>query len=93
MLQLLDFFKAECEERGATIVYATHIFDGLERWITHVAYMEDGQIAKGGCQQCMLPGLWLCPVAQVEAWSHSSQPATRALQVGAYRTSPRSHQC
>jgi energy-coupling factor transporter ATP-binding protein EcfA2 len=46
-LQLLDFFKAECEERGATILYATHIFDGLEGWITHMAYMEEGQIKKG----------------------------------------------
>lgn len=41
-LDLLAFFKRETEERGATIVYATHIFDGLEAWPTHVAYMEDG---------------------------------------------------
>lgn len=27
-LRLLDFFRDECEERGATILYATHIFDG-----------------------------------------------------------------
>ncbi|KAM1160157.1 hypothetical protein ACFX19_033806 [Malus domestica] len=27
---LLKFLKKECEERGATIIYATHIFDGLE---------------------------------------------------------------
>mmetsp|Transcript_4414 Transcript_4414/g.7305 ORF Transcript_4414/g.7305 Transcript_4414/m.7305 type:complete len:306 (-) Transcript_4414:417-1334(-) len=47
-LQLLDFFRAECEERGTTILYATHIFDGLEGWITHIAYMEDGQVCKGG---------------------------------------------
>ena len=47
-LQLLAFFKRECEERGATIVYATHIFDGLEGWITHCTYMEDGRILKGG---------------------------------------------
>ncbi|GFH10491.1 ABC transporter domain-containing protein [Haematococcus lacustris] len=47
-LQLLDFFRAECEERGATILYATHIFDGLEGWITHLAYMEDGKLVKSG---------------------------------------------
>lgn len=47
-LRLLEFFKQECEVRGATIVYATHIFDGLEGWVTHVAYMEEGQIIKGG---------------------------------------------
>eukprot|EP00195_Chlamydomonas_chlamydogama_P007926 CAMPEP_0202896574 /NCGR_PEP_ID=MMETSP1392-20130828/5558_1 /ASSEMBLY_ACC=CAM_ASM_000868 /TAXON_ID=225041 /ORGANISM="Chlamydomonas chlamydogama, Strain SAG 11-48b" /LENGTH=299 /DNA_ID=CAMNT_0049581983 /DNA_START=97 /DNA_END=996 /DNA_ORIENTATION=- len=47
-LQLLDFFREECEERGATILYATHIFDGLENWITHMAYMENGKFVKGG---------------------------------------------
>ncbi|KAA8543383.1 hypothetical protein F0562_021122 [Nyssa sinensis] len=36
-LDLLDFFKEECELRGATIVYATHIFDGLETWATDLA--------------------------------------------------------
>ncbi len=46
-LDLLDFFKRECEERGATIIYATHIFDGLSPWITHVAYMEGGEMLKG----------------------------------------------
>ena len=47
-MHLLDFFRRECEERGATIVYATHIFDGLENWITHLAYMEDGRFLRGG---------------------------------------------
>lgn len=33
---LLKFLRKECEERGATIIYATHIFDGLEDWPTHI---------------------------------------------------------
>jgi CCR4-NOT complex subunit CAF16 len=33
-IRLLDFFRQECEERGATILYATHIFDGLEKWVS-----------------------------------------------------------
>lgn len=33
---LMAFLKSECEERGATIIYATHIFDGLESWPTHM---------------------------------------------------------
>ena len=33
---LMTFLKAECEERGATIIYASHIFDGLEAWPTHL---------------------------------------------------------
>jgi ABC-type uncharacterized transport system ATPase subunit len=49
-MDLLDFFRQECEQRGATIVYATHIFDGLEGWITHVAYLEDGGLVHGEAQ-------------------------------------------
>ncbi|KAI3898612.1 hypothetical protein MKW98_000725 [Papaver atlanticum] len=45
-LDLLDFFKEECEERGATIVYATHIFDGLETWATDLACIQDGELRK-----------------------------------------------
>ncbi|XP_062080245.1 ABC transporter I family member 19 [Humulus lupulus] len=45
-LDLLDFFKEECEQRGATIVYATHIFDGLETWATHLAYIQDGELRR-----------------------------------------------
>lgn len=47
-LRLLDFFRQECEERGATILYATHIFDGLEDWVTHMAYLEEGEMVRGG---------------------------------------------
>ncbi|KAE8686102.1 ABC transporter I family member 19 [Hibiscus syriacus] len=45
-MDLLDYFKEECEQRGATIVYATHIFDGLETWATHLAYIQDGQLKR-----------------------------------------------
>lgn len=47
-LDLLEFFKEECRERGATIIYATHIFDGMERWPTHLAYLEGGKMLHGG---------------------------------------------
>lgn len=33
-------------QRGATIVYATHIFDGLETWATHLAYIQEGELRK-----------------------------------------------
>ncbi|KAJ9176459.1 hypothetical protein P3X46_011768 [Hevea brasiliensis] len=45
-LDLLEFFKEECEQRGATLVYATHIFDGLETWATHLAYIQDGELRR-----------------------------------------------
>ena len=47
-LDLLRFFEEECAERGATIIYATHIFDGMEKWATHIAYLENGKMIRGG---------------------------------------------
>ncbi|KAI8900256.1 P-loop containing nucleoside triphosphate hydrolase protein [Globomyces pollinis-pini] len=41
---LLDFLKKETETRGATILYATHIFDGLGLWFTHIAHIAQGHI-------------------------------------------------
>jgi ABC-type multidrug transport system ATPase subunit len=49
---LLAYLKQECEERGCTIVYATHIFDGLDEWATHCVYLraqpEHGKIGYFG---------------------------------------------
>ncbi|KAI0711058.1 P-loop containing nucleoside triphosphate hydrolase protein [Cerioporus squamosus] len=39
---LLTFLKEDSEARGATILYATHIFDGLNSFPTHVAHMHLG---------------------------------------------------
>jgi len=36
--------QEECETRRCSILYATHIFDGLEFWPTHVAYLARGQM-------------------------------------------------
>ncbi|CAM6110836.1 unnamed protein product [Calypogeia fissa] len=41
---LISFLTSECEEKGATIIYATHIFDGLESWPTHLAYVARGRL-------------------------------------------------
>jgi len=45
---LLRYLQDECESRGATIVYATHIFDGLDRWATHIARISKGELTKYG---------------------------------------------
>ena len=40
---LMAFLMRETEgERKATVVYATHIFDGLDAWPTHVAFLGRG---------------------------------------------------
>ncbi|XP_008781186.2 ABC transporter I family member 20 [Phoenix dactylifera] len=41
---LLRYLKKECVERGATIIYATHIFDGLEDWPSHIVYVAHGKL-------------------------------------------------
>lgn len=40
-IDLLKWLQKESDERGATILYATHIFDGLDAWPTHVHYLND----------------------------------------------------
>jgi len=47
-LDLLRFFQEECETRGATIIYATHIFDGMADWMTHIAFTSNGALKYGG---------------------------------------------
>jgi CCR4-NOT complex subunit CAF16 len=42
---LLQLLHAESEQAGATLLYATHILDGLEDWATHLAYLSRGVIA------------------------------------------------
>ncbi|KAJ1311207.1 hypothetical protein OPQ81_009707 [Rhizoctonia solani] len=57
---LLAFLREESETRGATILYATHIFDGLNTFPTHVAHMRFGQFVSEPApwlQQQTEPGL------------------------------------
>lgn len=42
--RLLQFLKSETEQRNSQVVYATHIFDGLMDWPTHVAHIHLGTI-------------------------------------------------
>ncbi|KAG9004102.1 CCR4-NOT regulatory complex component [Tulasnella sp. JGI-2019a] len=44
---LLAFLISESQTRNATILYATHIFDGISKFPTHVAHMRDGAIVDG----------------------------------------------
>ncbi|WVQ82024.1 hypothetical protein IAT38_004152 [Cryptococcus sp. DSM 104549] len=44
---LIDFLVQESETRGATIVYATHIFDGLKSFPTKIAHMQLGSTPRG----------------------------------------------
>jgi CCR4-NOT complex subunit CAF16 len=41
---LLAFLREESELRGTTILYATHIFDTLDRWATDIIYLVAGKV-------------------------------------------------
>lgn len=59
-------------QRGATIVYATHIFDGLETWATDLVYIQDG-VLKRTDKLPELPELKSSPnlLSVVENWLRS----------------------
>ncbi|KAJ7781257.1 P-loop containing nucleoside triphosphate hydrolase protein [Mycena metata] len=42
--ELVTYLKNDSEARGATILYATHIFDGLNAFPTHIAHMSFGRL-------------------------------------------------
>jgi len=41
---LLAFLRQESEQRGAAILYATHIFDRMESWASHIALLQRGRL-------------------------------------------------
>jgi CCR4-NOT complex subunit CAF16 len=41
---LLAFLREGSEGRGMTILYATHIFDGLELWATHLVHLAGRRV-------------------------------------------------
>lgn len=47
-MDLMAFLRKETEERGMSIVYTTHIFDGLDGWATHIAYLAAGNLVEFG---------------------------------------------
>lgn len=68
--QLLTFLKNDSETRGSTILYATHIFDGLDDFPTHVAHMRLGSFVTE-------PSPW--PITQDSVLAARFPPATTTL--------------
>ena len=46
--RFLDWLKQETERRSATVVYATHIFDGVGGWPSHLVHMCLGKVKEWG---------------------------------------------
>lgn len=43
---LLAFLRQESEVRGCTVVFCTHIFDGLDGWATDIAHLDGGRLRR-----------------------------------------------
>ena len=44
----LNHLKVMSERDGVTIIYATHIFDGLDGWASHLAFIANGAFQRFG---------------------------------------------
>jgi CCR4-NOT complex subunit CAF16 len=65
---LLAFLREESEQRGTTILYATHIFDTLDRWATDLVYLVAGKVVVDA-PIAAVPELASAPlVSVVERW-------------------------
>eukprot|EP00545_Synedropsis_sp_CCMP1620_P013874 CAMPEP_0119030090 /NCGR_PEP_ID=MMETSP1176-20130426/40854_1 /TAXON_ID=265551 /ORGANISM="Synedropsis recta cf, Strain CCMP1620" /LENGTH=340 /DNA_ID=CAMNT_0006986455 /DNA_START=80 /DNA_END=1102 /DNA_ORIENTATION=+ len=38
--RFFDYLSRECAERGASVLYATHIFDQADSWASHITFMQ-----------------------------------------------------
>ncbi|KAG7400415.1 CCR4-NOT regulatory complex component [Phytophthora boehmeriae] len=67
---VLAFLKEESESRQATVLLATHIFDGTDVWASHVLYIRRGTVGfYGPVQQCTQEGDGKLPMYKVaERW-------------------------
>merc|ERR1719163_4734 len=45
---LLVFLREESEVRGVTVIYSTHIFDGVNDWPTHLLHLKKGGVHFNG---------------------------------------------
>lgn len=74
---------------GVTIVYATHIFDGLDDWPTHMAFISDGKLPRFGpldsyedLSERLAAGTVAPLLRTIEAWMRKDRDARRARGLG-----------
>jgi CCR4-NOT complex subunit CAF16 len=69
---LLSFLKDDSARRGTTLVYATHVLDGLTRWATHLCFLSPGFVGQGARVRVMAP---LAEVEELAALERAGSPA------------------
>jgi len=43
---LLRFLREESQQRAVTIIYASHVLEGLAAWATHLAFLSPGRLRR-----------------------------------------------
>jgi CCR4-NOT complex subunit CAF16 len=81
----LRHLQVMSERDGVTIVYATHIFDGLDDWPTHLAFISDGKLARFGAvadypelADTRAKGIVAPLLRTIEAWMRRHREERRA---------------
>jgi CCR4-NOT complex subunit CAF16 len=65
---LLRYLTEESERRAVTIVYASHVLDGLQSWATHLMFLSPGRVRSFG-PIAAVPELAALPLHQLcERW-------------------------
>lgn len=65
---LLEWLKEEAEQRGACVVYCTHIFDGLDGWASHVTYILRGELRFSSAVDAIKDLLSVPPEERTNGW-------------------------
>jgi CCR4-NOT complex subunit CAF16 len=65
---LLEWLKDEAEQRGACVVYCTHIFDGLDGWASHVTYILKGELRFSSAVDAIKDLLSVPPEERTNGW-------------------------
>jgi len=87
---LLAFLRRETEQKGATVFYATHIFDSLADWATHIVFFAKAEVATN-CRiedlkkyQDLVSRGVRCPLYQLmKEWVFEQYPSRPAYQIDA----------
>ncbi|KAJ8099101.1 P-loop containing nucleoside triphosphate hydrolase protein [Lipomyces tetrasporus] len=82
--RLLDFLHRETMTRECAIVYATHIFDGLAEWPSHIVHIHMGRVIDIGSTAAILAAFVGTPegksVVNLRSYNNNSALLTLALK-------------
>lgn len=81
---LLNYLREETITRGVTVVYTTHIFDGLSGWASHIIYLAAGKAKRNSA----IAPLETVQLAQEAASAPPTPPSDGAASKTALTTTP-----